>query len=225
LSLTVVEKVKKKCFSVCIHVVTILFVLAGDDESLDFNITYGDSCTCDSTSNNYCNVTISPNETNCDLPTFSLVLNHNYTNNDHLVSNSHSKVCMLIRILCNIVLHVPHLQGCQNVCVSNSSTLLAELTDCGGSKGALCWILIGFGCVISLLLIIILTLCVVIVYLLAKGKRYQYTPNVVLTQNSTDQNQIQEEQPPSQNQGKYRLARPDKLGRYSLYLYKKYPLL
>ena len=96
--------------------------------------------------------------------------------------------------------------------MSNSSTLLAELTNCGSPKGLLCWILIGFGCVISLLLVIILTLCGAIVYLLAKGRRYKYTPNVVLTQSSTDQNQIQEEQPPpSENQGKYMLDRPDEM--------------
>ena len=98
--------------------------------------------------------------------------------------------------------------------VSNSSILLAELTNCVGSNGVLCWIVIGFGCVISLLLVIILILCGAIVYLLAKGRRYKYTPNVALTQSSTDQNQIQEEQlPPSENQGKYMLDRPDELGR------------
>ncbi len=79
---------------------------------------------------------------------------------------------------------------------------LAELTDCG-DKGILCWVLIGLGCVITLLVAVILVLCLVIACLLVRGKRYQYTPNVVLTQNSTDRNQIQEEQlPPSENQGK-----------------------
>ena len=74
----------------------ILLVLKGDD---GFNITLQEDCTCGS-----CNVTISPNQTNCPaLPPFNLVLNHHYNNNTDSdnwpncsVSNSHSEVCMLI---------------------------------------------------------------------------------------------------------------------------------
>ena len=79
----------------------------------------------------------------------------------------------------------------------------------------LCWIVVGFGCVTTLLLVIILVLGVAIIYLITRGKRYQYTPpNVVLRTQSessaADKNQIQEQPPPSsslppippQNQGK-----------------------
>ena len=88
--------------------------------------------------------------------------------------------------------------------VRNITDVFIELTKCRIGGGLLCWILVGFGCVTMLLLVIILVLCIVITRLLTRGKRYQYTPNVVQTQSSTDQNQIQEEQPPlqSQNQGK-----------------------
>ena len=88
--------------------------------------------------------------------------------------------------------------------VRNITDVFIELTKCRIGGGLLCWILVGFGCVTMLLLVIILVLCIVITRLLTRGIRYQYTPNVVQTQSSTDQNQIQEEQPlsQSQNQGK-----------------------
>ena len=74
--------------------------------------------------------------------------------------------------------------------------------NCGIGKGLICWVIVVLGSIIILLLIIILTLCVAITCLLARGKRYQYTPNVVLTQSSAEQNQIQEQPPLPQNQGK-----------------------
>lgn len=74
--------------------------------------------------------------------------------------------------------------------------------NCGIGTGLICWIIVGLGSVILLLLVVIMTLCAAITYMLAKGKRYQYTPNVVLTQSSAEQNQIQEQPSLPQNQGK-----------------------
>ena len=75
--------------------------------------------------------------------------------------------------------------------------------NCGIGTGLICWIIVGLGSVILLLLVVIMTLCVAITCMLAKGKRYQYTPNVVpVTQSSAEQNQIQEQPSLPQNQGK-----------------------
>ena len=62
--------------------------------------------------------------------------------------------------------------------------------------------MVGFGCVTTLLLVIILVLGVAIIYLITRGKRYQYTPpNAVLRTQSessaANKNQIQEQPPPS----------------------------
>ena len=86
---------------------------------------------------------------------------------------------------------------------------LSDLTNCDlltkGKGGLLCGVLIGFACVITLLVFIIMILCLIMTCMVARGKRYKYTPSSV-AQSSRDTQQPMltqlQEQTETDNQSK-----------------------
>ena len=91
------------------------------------------------------------------------------------------------------------------LCTHTQTNVTKYLINCEGLNETFCWMLIGLGGAITALLFIIVILCLVIVCLVAKRKRYQYSPGVTPSQRETVENHTQQQQQRPQNQGNIKL--------------------